>query len=154
EPRAAALAALVLLQRKGRVLDAMSESLTALRDRFDAGDQKLLDQLNSTTAQLAKLTLSGPTKEEPGEYQEQLKELQEQKEKLEAAISQRSEDFRTRLQPVTLAAVQAAIPSDAALIEFASYRPFDPRVEGNQYAEPRYVAYVLRHQGQVQWREI
>ncbi len=153
-PEAAALAALVLLQRKGRILDAMSDSLTALRERFNADDQKLIDRLNSTTAELAKLALGGPQKMEPSEYQNQLSALQEQKDKLEEAISARSAAFRTRSQPVTLAAVQAAIPPGGALIEFASYRPFDPRIEGNQYGESRYVAYILRQGGEVGWREI
>ena len=154
EPSAASLAALVLLQRKGRILDAVSQSLSALRERSDPEDQKLLDQFNSTAAQLAKLMLAGPQQYDPADYQQQLKVLQEQKETLEATISERSLDFRLRVQPVTLPAVQSAIPPGASLIEFAAYRPFDPRVEGNQYGEPRYVAYVLRQHGEVRWREL
>jgi CHAT domain-containing protein/Flp pilus assembly protein TadD len=150
---ACALAALVLLQRKGRVLDAMSGSLTALRQRSDPDDQRLLDRLNSITAQLAKLVLGGPQNTTEN-YQSQLNELQEQKEKLETEISNRSAEFRAQSQPVTLAKVQAAIPKDAALIEFTIYRPFDPKLEGNQYGKPRYVAYVLRQQGEVEWREL
>ena len=152
EPAAAELAALVLLQRKGRILDVMSASLTALRERFTAEDQKLLDELNSTTAQLAKLALSGT--DQPEEHQDQLQALEKQKEKLEAAISERSAEFRVQTQPVTLAAVQAAIPEGAALIEFASYRPFDPRLVGNQYGEPRYVAYILRRDREVRWQQL
>ena len=153
---AGALAALVLLQRKGRILDAMSESLTALRQRFNAEDQKLLDELNATTAQLAKLALSGAQKMERDEYQKQLRNLEQQKEKLEADISERSTEFRAQSQPVTLAAVQAVIPSNAALIEFASYRPFNPRAENNNeaYGKSRFVVYVVREQGDVQWKEL
>src|SRR4030095_1576063 len=97
---ACALATQVLLQRKGRVLDAMSSSLTALRQRFNPEDQKLLDQLNSITAQLAKLALSGPQNVSTDNYQLQLKSLQEQKEKLETQISNRSGEFRANAQPV------------------------------------------------------
>ena len=68
----------------------MSESLTALRQRFDAEDQKLLDQLNATTAQLAKLALNGAQKMDADEYQKKLRSLEEQKERLEAEISQRA----------------------------------------------------------------
>ena len=52
--------------------------------------------------------------------------------------------------------MQAAIPSNAALIEFAIYRPFDPRVEKNSdaYGKPRYVAYVISRQGDVQWKDL
>jgi len=153
---AGALAALVLLQRKGRILDAMSESLTALRQRFDAEDQKLLDKLNATTAQLAKLALNGAQKMDADEYQKQLRGLEEQKDRLEAEISQRSAEFRAQSQPVTLSAVQAAIPPSAALIEFATYRPYNPRAENNNeaYGKPRYVAYVVHGQGDVQWKEL
>ena len=153
---AGALAALVLLQRKGRILDAMSDSLTALRQRFDAEDQKLLDQLNSTTAQLAKLAFNGAQKMDADEYQKQLRSLEEQKEKLEAEISQRSAEFRAQSRPVTLSSVQAAIPRNAALIEFASYRPYNPRAENNNeaYGKRHYVACVVREQSDVQWKEL
>jgi CHAT domain-containing protein len=153
---AGALAALVLLQRKGRILDAMADSFTALRQRFNAEDQKLLDQLNSTSAQVAKLALTGAQKMEPAEFQKQLRSLEEQKETLEAEISRRSTEFRAQSQPVTLAAVQAAVPPNAALVEFARYRPYDPRAENNNeaYGNPHYVVYVVREQGDVQWKEL
>ncbi|HSE36606.1 MAG TPA: tetratricopeptide repeat protein, partial [Blastocatellia bacterium] len=60
DPTASALAALVLLQRKGRVLDAMSESLTSLRQRSTPEEQALLKQFNDMAAQLARLVLNGP----------------------------------------------------------------------------------------------
>src|SRR5262249_33997142 len=52
-------------------------------------------------------------------------------------------------QAVTVEAVQAAIPEDAALVEFAVYRPFDPRAERNSeaFGPPHYAAYVLRRRG-------
>jgi CHAT domain-containing protein/Tfp pilus assembly protein PilF len=151
------LAALSVLRGKGRVQDAMSASLSALRQRSGPEDQKLLDQLNDANAKLAKLILEGPEqKATPAEYQEQTKRLEEQREDLEVEISDRSAGFFERAQPVTLAAVQALIPEDAALVEFAVYRPFDPKApdNGKAYGEARYVAYVLRHQGEVQWKEL
>ena len=154
--RAAELAALVLLQRKGRVLDAVADNLKALREHADADDQKLLDQLNLASSELAKLVLNGLQKRSPDEYQQQIAALEEKKEKLEAEISARSAEFRAQSQPVTLAAVQAAIPPHAALVEFAVYRPYDPKAVSDReaYGKPRYVAYVLRGQGDVRWREL
>ncbi|HYJ46333.1 MAG TPA: tetratricopeptide repeat protein, partial [Pyrinomonadaceae bacterium] len=149
------LAALVLLQRKGRVLDALSGGLSALRQRLSGEDQKLLDELNATTAQLAKLELNGPGHTPPEEFRKQAAALDERKERLESEVSRRSAEFRAQAQPVTLAAVRAAVPRDAALIEFAIYRPFDPRVDNlYAYGEPRYVAYIIRPQGEVEWREL
>jgi CHAT domain-containing protein len=47
---------------------------------------------------------------------------------------------------VTLGGVEAALPADAALVEFTIYRPFDPRAERNNeaYGQPRYAAYIVR----------
>ena len=156
QPGATDLAAVVLLQRKGRVLDAVSGGMAALRQRMSADDQKLLDELNVTTAKLAKLALHGGGKTPPEEYKQQLASLEKQRETLEAEISKRSAEFRTQAQAVTLAAVEEAIPEHAALVEFASYRPFDPKADSNSraYSEPHYIAYVLRQHGDVRWKEI
>jgi CHAT domain-containing protein len=42
------------------------------------------------------------------------------------------------------------------LIELSVYRPFDPRAPDNQkaFGEPRYVAYVVRNQGEVRWSDL
>src|SRR6266540_1646741 len=48
DPAAGALAATMILQRKGRALDATSQNLNALRSRFNAEDQALLDRLTET----------------------------------------------------------------------------------------------------------
>ncbi|MEO8436168.1 MAG: CHAT domain-containing tetratricopeptide repeat protein [Pyrinomonadaceae bacterium] len=153
---ASALAALVLLQRKGRLLDAMSESFASLRQRSTPKEQALLKQFNDTTEQLARLVLNGPLSMSFEEHQKKVSDLEEQKEKLEGEISLRSAEFRAASQPVTLAAVQGAIPANAALIEFAVYRPFDPKAESNSdaYKEPHYVACVLRQKGEVRWRDL
>jgi CHAT domain-containing protein/Tfp pilus assembly protein PilF len=153
---ACALAATTVLQRKGRVLDAMADSLGALRSRFDAQDQALLDQFRDINAQLARLVLGGPQRTTPAEHQKQIKDLEEQKEKLEAEISRRSAEFRVQAQPITLDAVRAVIPDNAALIEFAAYRPFNPKAskESEAYGESRYVAYILRREGEIQWQEL
>jgi len=156
DPAAAALAALVLLQRKGRVLDAASGTLTAARLRFDTTDQALLDRLNLMRARLARLALDGPPKTQVNVYWQQFRELEEQKERLEAEMSGRSTEFRASSPAVTLAAVQAAIPPNAALIEFAVYRPFDPAVSMNseQYGQPRYAVCVMHRDGRVQWSDL
>ena len=154
--RARELGALVLLRHKGRVLDAMSGSLAALRDRLNADDRKLLDELSAANSKLANLALGGPGKTPPDEYRKQIAAIEEAREKLESTASRRSAEFRAQTQPVTLAAIRAAIPAEAALIEFASYRPYDPRVEnGSEFSEQRrYIAYILRREGDVRWQEM
>ena len=156
EPAATDLAALVLLQRKGRVQDAMSRSLFALRERLDDGDRRVLDQLNTTTSELATLALRGPAATPWPEYRERLAALEERRGALEAEASERSTEFRARSREVTLAGVQALIPPDAALVEYAVYRRFDPKAgsEAEAHGDLRYVAYVIRHEGSVRVSEL
>ena len=156
DPTASALAALVLLQRKGRVLDAMSEGFLSLRQRSTPAEGALLTQFNETAAELARLVLNGPQSLSIEEHRARVHELEERKERLEDEISRVSAEFRAQSQPVTFAAVQSAIPPNASLIEFAIYRPFDPKAESNDeaYGESRYIAYVLRNKGEVRWRDL
>ena len=145
-----------ILQRKGRVQDSMSASLTALRGRFSAEDQKVLDQLRDVTSKLAGLVLSVPQRASSTDYEEQIKSLEKQREQLEEEISRRSAGFYKRSVPLTVSAVQEAIPARAAVIEFAVYKPFDPKAPDDHraFGEPHYIAYVLRSQGDVRWIEL
>jgi len=147
--QASALAALIVLQRKGRVLDAMTDTLAILRKRADPQDRTLLDELNETRRKLARLALGEPQKPPAAEDRTAIAELEGKKERLEAEISGRSTEFRSQAQPVTLAAVQALIPSKAALLEFVVYRPFDPKIQSDRESlgEMRYGVFVVRREG-------
>lgn len=152
---AAAQAIELLLQRKGQVFDALSGSLETLRQRMTADDGALFNQLRATTSQLATLALSGPGRTPPDDYKQQLATLEARRDELEAAVSSRSAEFRAQSLPVTVAAVQAAIPADAALIEFAIYHPISPStLEEDDSAPPHYIAYVIRRHGAVRWIEL
>jgi len=154
--RALRLATATILQQKGRILDAMFDSHYTLRSRFNAQDQALLDQLKDLNAKLARLVLDGPQRATPAEHQKQVIALEEQKEKLEADISSSSAEFRAQSQPVTLEAVQAAIPTNAAVIEFFSYRRYDVKYSklNEAFGPWRYVVYVLWRHGEPRWVEL
>jgi CHAT domain-containing protein/tetratricopeptide (TPR) repeat protein len=156
DQEATALAALCLLSRKGRLLDAMSETFASLRQRATSTEQSMFDQYNATTSQLARLVLDGPQKATQNEYHQKVRELEERKERLETEISRRSAEFRAAKQRVTVAAVRAAIPVDTALIEFAIYRPYDPVLGASSkaYGEPRYIAYLIRQNGELRWHDL
>jgi hypothetical protein len=62
---ASSLAALVLLQRKGRVQDAMIDAVAAVRQHVAPADREPLDRLNETMAELARLSLSAPDGAKP-----------------------------------------------------------------------------------------
>jgi CHAT domain-containing protein/tetratricopeptide (TPR) repeat protein len=152
---AAELAAQMILQRKGRVLDALAGSLTALRRGLQPNDQKLLDELSATTADLAKSVLRGPGQTLAEEYQARLASLQRKRESLETEISRRSTGYYQRSDAVTLAAVRALIPPGSLLLEFAVFKPYDVRqTEIKGYDDPRYVVYLIPAEGEVQWKDL
>jgi len=155
-PMARDQAAAIILQRKGRALDATSQNLNTLRSRFNEEDRVLLDRLTETRSQIAKLVLGGPQDTPLDQHLSRIKTLEDQAEQYEADISLGSAEFRAQSLPVALAAVQAAIPADAALIEFASYRPFNAKAikDDDAYGQPCYVAYVMRRQGEIQWKQL
>jgi CHAT domain-containing protein/Tfp pilus assembly protein PilF len=158
DPAARKLAATIILQRKGRALDATSQSVGALRSRSDPVDRALFDQLSEIRSQIAGLVLGEPQRIASGQYHKRIKGLEDQAEKLEVDISRRSSEYRAHSLPITLEAVRAAIPAGAALVEFVSYRPFNDRRTskegGEQYGDPRYVVYVLSKEGDIQWKDL
>jgi hypothetical protein len=121
----------------------MADTFAAVRQRVaDPGDRALLDQLNTTMTQLARLTLKPLEGAGLDERRKSIAELEARKERLEADLSEHSAELRARIQPVTLEAVQAALPGDGVLLEFAVFRPFDPKAERNAeaYGPPHYAA--------------
>src|SRR4030095_11010203 len=93
-PGAAALAALVLLQRKGRVQDAMTDLFASARQRVTSPDDRLLmDELRQTDANLARIALGGGRQGAP-DVRESVAQIESRKEQLEATLSERSAEFR------------------------------------------------------------
>jgi CHAT domain-containing protein/Tfp pilus assembly protein PilF len=141
------LALTTILRRKGRVLDAMTDQIGALRRRLNPQDRALLDQLSASRSALARLQLKTPgaAGAEAAARAAERARLDAEVERLEGEVSARSAEFRTlEARPVTLDAVRAVIPADAALVEMFLYRPYEPKTIGkSRFAPPRYVAYVL-----------
>jgi CHAT domain-containing protein/tetratricopeptide (TPR) repeat protein len=151
-PHALNLAFTTLLRRKGRGLDAMTNTIAILRRHATPEVQTLFDRLAAARSQLATLTLRKSAAAGPGTYRAQIRPLEEQVEELEAELSSRSIEFRAQAQPVTLSAIQAVLPAGGALIEFAVYTPQEFRTEKSK--PPRYLAYVLPAQGQPKWVDL
>ena len=148
------LALLAILRRKGRVQDALADNLSALRRHLQPEDRELLDQLKTTTAALAKASLGGDPTGPDRERSGQIARLEQKREKLEIEIDERSQGYIERTNAVTVDAVRAALPDDAALVEFAVYGPLDPFVIGSEETEDRYIVYVLSRNHELQWREL
>ncbi|MDR7992905.1 CHAT domain-containing protein [Thermosynechococcus sp. TG252] len=145
---ATALALTTILRRKGRLLDFLSQNQARLRRQLAAPDQAKLQQLTTLRTTIAKLVFASA---KPAAFS-QVQQLQAQANQLEAELSLRSASFRELTQPVTIAAVQRAIPANAALIEFIRYRPYD--LGKQSFGEPRYGVYVLRATGQPLGRDL
>ncbi|MDI1451540.1 CHAT domain-containing protein [Polyangium sp. 6x1] len=141
-----------ILNRKGRVFDAMIGSFTALRHSVVPADLALLDQLRALNAQYAALQWRGARDMPVRDYRATLARIAEEREQLEAEITRRGVALEAELKPVTLEQVQAVIPAGAALVELFWYMPNDPIPL--RWRKPRYVAYVLYHEGEIAWADL
>jgi CHAT domain-containing protein len=147
---AARLALTTLLRRKGRVLDAAASSLATVRSKLSAEDKKLLDDLATARAKLAKLTVAGPTATGEDDYAQALAGLEDEVHKLELAISKKSAAYRAASQKIELAPIQKAIPRNAKLVEIVNYQPYIPGAPYNPKAKfdpRRYGAFVIAQKG-------
>ena len=150
--RALQLALTTVLRRKGRGLEAATDNIATLRSHASPPDQLLLVNLSDARSRLAAFTLRGPGKTSAAAHRSQLDQLGAEVDKLEAAISARSAEFRAQSHPITIEAVQSAIPEGAALVEFALYHPGDAKID---YQHPaRYAAYLLTARGRAQWVDL
>ena len=152
DPQARDLALTTLLRRKGRGLDAVADVAAALRRHALPEDQQLLDQLTRTRSQLAGLILKDSNSIKSETYQTQLRSLEEKAEELESVLSSHSAEFRGQTQPVTIAAVQKALPAGSALVEFSTYNQFDP--QAGKRGSPHYLVYLLTAQGPPKWVDL
>ncbi len=152
DPQALDLAFTTMLRRKARGLDAMTDTIATFRRHATSEDKELFDRLTNSRSQLAALKLKETDDAKPEINPERLKPLEEVVDKLEGELSARSAGFRAQTQPVTIAAVRAALPANSALIEFVVYTPQKlPTLKG----EPaRYIAYLLAPSGQPRWVDL
>jgi CHAT domain-containing protein/Tfp pilus assembly protein PilF len=146
---ATALSLTGVLQQKGRVLDAMSDTAARLRRSLAPADQALLGQLATVIARQSMLTYGESETLSSQQYREQLTQLSALQERLETELAKRSQAFRREIVPVTVPNVQRAIPAASALLELFRYTPLDSTRHNlvSRRGAARYVAYVLRHTG-------
>ncbi len=151
---AAHLAFTTLLRRKGRILDALTDTQQRLRQNLSPDIALVLDDYAIAQSQLAALLYRGLGEQDPTDYRRQVDELRQTVNRLENDLSRRSAEFRVETEPVEIAAVQALLPTNSALVEIVQYRPFDATSRSDQWGAPRYAAYVLHPTGDLQWVEL
>lgn len=148
---ARSLALRTILRRKGKVLDAVSQNVSALRERMTGEDAALLDQLKAARTDLARAVLGGAGAPPPGSPQQKQAEDAARKrvDQLEKELGKRNVALRGLGEDITIEGVQASLPKDAALIEFIRYRPFNPKWKKRDeaFGDAHYAAYVLTSSG-------
>jgi CHAT domain-containing protein/DNA-binding SARP family transcriptional activator len=151
-PNAAQFALTTVLQRKGRILDTLTDNLQLLRQQLAPTHQALLDQLVQIRTQQANLSYDQLPNLPPQQYQLRFEQLDSLANQLEAELSRLSARFRSEFQPVTLATVQQHIPVDAALVELVKYQRFNPEAINSEtrWGTWHYAAYILHQTGSPQ----
>jgi len=152
-PDAMDLAVTTLLRRKGRVLDAVADSMWALRKNMSPTDQKLLDRLIAARGKLATLVTGGSQGMTSADYGRAVAALETEVRQLEMAVNKRSAAFRAQSHPVDLAGVRRRIPDGMKLIELVRIRSVKPVSNWREdpFGAANYVAYVLGSEGAIRW---
>jgi CHAT domain-containing protein/tetratricopeptide (TPR) repeat protein len=149
---AARLAMTTVLRRKGRALDSAADALAAARFDLPVEDRALLQRLSDARGELARAIIRGPGKQPPHAYKRRLGGLETRAARLEAELERKSAAFRATATPVTIEAVQKAIPEKAVLVEIVKVSHRDERAYSRSgIGEARYGAYLLRRTGPVRF---
>ncbi|MEI7894765.1 MAG: CHAT domain-containing tetratricopeptide repeat protein, partial [Myxococcales bacterium] len=153
---AAKLAMLTVLRRKGRVLDLMAADKETLRAHLTPDVQVLLDRLSAARTELSVAVLPGLGNQKPEIYAARVRALEDQVQSLETSLSVQSSFYRSQQTPVTLQAVQEALPPNSALVEYMIYRPvnFKAYNASATWGAPRYAVYVLQPSGVLRWADL
>jgi CHAT domain-containing protein len=144
------LALTTILRRKGRILDSLVDNETTLRARLTPSLRDQLDQLTQARSELV-ARLYAPTGPRSATDRMAITAARARIDELESALSAASAEFRVQSEAITVAKIQTALPSDAALVEFVRYRRFDAQQVQHHWQEDRYVAYLMTSHGPPQW---
>ncbi len=151
---AARLAFTTILRRKGRLLDVLGQSFQRLHSNSGIQIQTQLAQLQATYDKLSKLVSKG-SEPNPSQHLKMRQELTEQAQRLTTELSHAGAELAEVFHPVDIPSIQAAIPTNAALIEFFLYRPFNPKARPDEQLGPsRYAVYILTSKGNLRWADL
>ncbi|SET32865.1 CHAT domain-containing tetratricopeptide repeat protein [Stigmatella erecta] len=157
------LALSAALLRKGRSVEETAGISRAVYRSLGPEEHGTFERLRGLRTQLASLSFQSPGSARPPDYQQQLKELTEQGDALEADLAKRSAPLRALAalpSPTDIVGrVAAALPKDGALVEFITYedRPLVPRPgtpEAQRPSQLRYLALVLLPDATIRARDL
>ena len=144
-----------ILRRKGRSLDAAADSARVVRLFERAEDKALASRQVQVRRQIAALGLRGESAVGGGgggasilDPAAILKKLEAEDDELSNRLAAASPVYRSQTRPVTIEAVQAAIPDDTALVEYVYYAPRDTKTARFLPKGLSFVAFVLHKTGE------
>ncbi len=146
------LALNTILQRKGRILDVLTNSHQILRQQINGSTSRDFTLLISLLTRYSNLIFQKPENIKSVDiYRQQLNDLDRQIKKLEDQLSRRSAIFSNLSETITIEKVQKLIPPNSVLVELVHYQPFSSKSTIDEgYSRPHYAVYVLRSEGQPQ----
>jgi CHAT domain-containing protein len=154
------LAMTSILRRKGRGQDIITGHLRAMQSSNRPQDRELLKHYLSALSKLSADLITAEDLITPAGYDEYTEEEISSDVKnitrIERAFGKIAQwDMNENVQRdfVRLENVQKAIPADAALVEFALYRPVQD-VKKQTFGPARYVAYALQKEGAPRWADL
>ena len=143
-PDAHYLAMTHMLRRKARALGSLAGNLAAMRSHPGPAEQELLDEYQQVSTLYATSSLRGPGDVPAAQHGQRLAALARRRQKLEKQIARHSETLGKPRAPVTLEVIQAALPPDAALVEWARHACIAPATStsAGQASKPRRTCYA------------
>ncbi|MBX3197288.1 MAG: CHAT domain-containing protein [Labilithrix sp.] len=142
------LALETILRRKGRALDAAAEAARVVRLFDKPADKALAARQLEIRRQIAALGLRGAGGLPGVEPAALLAKLEAEHDEIGNKLAAQSPIYRAQSKPVTIEAVQAAIPEDTALVEYVYYHARDTSSPVFATKEVRFVAFVLHRTGE------
>jgi CHAT domain-containing protein/tetratricopeptide (TPR) repeat protein len=150
-----------VLAWKGAVFLRQRQQRLLRSARAEAPDPKLrrlFEDLEQTSRDLALVAFAAPPPAGQAAWKARLAALTERKEELEAELAGRSVTFRAlgRAARPSPAELRAALPADAALVDFLEYAHSFPSAKGRARTSPerRLLAFVVRPKGEVKLVEL
>ena len=141
------LAAEVWTRRQGRVLDAQTNTVAAVRRGLDDEGRAMLDHVRDLRARQARLMQTFPG-EGRDDYRDQLQALDQQVAEADRRLAAKSRVYAATTTHATLAAVQRSLPRGGALVQYAVFRPNGVTGDAANDA-PRIGAFLLRDDGRL-----
>jgi CHAT domain-containing protein len=132
----------ILLYSKGQVSDNVIEQRQAIVRERDSSTQALASGYLNVKLKLARLYVSGPQREAPEVYKQQLDSLSALVKNLESELTHRSVSFRnlTDRQNISTTRLASLLPPNCSLVEYVRY---DYVTYSPLKHQPRYLAIVL-----------